>query len=706
MMPMLTSASSISRRFSLSMISVVTIIIIGFTLIFLFHQNQSYQVELQERLTLASKLSEMSLSSPLWYYNYDFLEDFLHAIFLDKAIVFVSIVVDDEVVAEHARHDLEQSDWPRFAGSADIVTQVTEIQYEGKPLGYIRLAASKISLRQQLLASMASTTALALLLILAISITSILVTKRYIIHPLTNMMGIAAKISNGEVDARLGAGSHFQIPQNDELGMLARGFQGMISYLQQMVSIATQISFGDVEHDFAPRTEHDVLGLAFQRMIAYLQQAAQIATQIAQGDLRQRPNLRSAHDRFGNAFSHMTEGLVSLIANIRMASDQVLSVSASVFNGSSKNATALEAIGDSARETSTAMMYVSGKSEAVREHTEELNQAVEETSSFLIQMRSSIRQVAGNSKNLSQFAENTSNTMVEIVNSLQRMREQAEQSKHLSETTMQDALTGQEAMEHMIASMTVIAEITQTITTSILRMNDHSQEITRILDVINDVAEQTSLLALNASIISAQAGAQGKGFAVVAGEIKELAVRTRTATKEIAAIVKTVRRNSSEAVGAIRQGQREVENGVVVAQQAGEALQKIRQSAGNSAAVAAEIDEFVGQQTAIHAGIADSFTGVSLMINEIARAIHEQEIQTERLATVVENMRDLGAHVLDATREQQQNTGQVAELMRGVLSLVEQNYQTMGQLLETADELANQANVLNEYVARFRIPEA
>ena len=91
------------------------------------------------------------------------------------------------------------------------------------------------------------------------------------------------------------------------------------------------------------------------------------------------------------------------------------------------------------------------------------------------------------------------------------------------------------------------------------------------------------------------------------------------------------------------------------------------------------------------------------MIHEITQAIREQESQTERLLQIVENMSNLGTHVLDATREQQKNTGQVAELMQGVLSLVEQNSQTVVQLLETADELANQANVLNGHVARFRI---
>ncbi len=127
--------------------------------------------------------------------------DFLHAIFLDKVIIaLASIVVDNEVVAENMRVDLEQQDWSVLEGSSDFVTKVAEIQYEDEPIRIIRLAASKASSKQQLFTSIANTTTLALLLILAISITSILVTKRYIIHPLTNMMD-AAKISNGEVDA-------------------------------------------------------------------------------------------------------------------------------------------------------------------------------------------------------------------------------------------------------------------------------------------------------------------------------------------------------------------------------------------------------------------------------------------------------------------------------------------------------------------------
>ncbi len=81
-MPMFRSAPSISHRFSLSMISVVTIIIIGFTLLFLFYQNRCYKTDLEERLALASKLSEMSLSSPLWYYNYDFWKERFFACYI------------------------------------------------------------------------------------------------------------------------------------------------------------------------------------------------------------------------------------------------------------------------------------------------------------------------------------------------------------------------------------------------------------------------------------------------------------------------------------------------------------------------------------------------------------------------------------------------------------------------------------------------
>ena len=306
---------------------------------------------------------------------------------------------------------------------------------------------------------------------------------------------------------------------------------------------------------------------------------------------------------------------------------------------------------------------------------------------------------------MSRFAKDTTATMVTIVHSLETISTQAENSKLLSEATTKDALAGQDSVKQVLTSMRTISEVTENIFNIIARLNNHSLEINTILDVINDVADQTSLLALNASIIAAQPGAQGKGFAVVADEIKELATRVGASTKEIAKIVKAVQRDSTDAVDAIQHEQREVQNGVIIAHQAGEVLSEIGQSAGNSARVAAEIATLVRQQTATHTGMVESIQDVSKMINNIAQAIQEQENETSGLSMVVDNMQKLGAHVLEATREQRQNTHRVTALMEEVIAIVAENNQTVQALAALAKELAVQANTLKEHVERFHIPK-
>lgn len=532
---------------------------------------------------------------------------------------------------------------------------------------------------------------------LSIVVVSFLMT-RGITRPIAMLVDIAHAIANkGDVRQKL------QFGGRDEIGKLAEAFQKLILYFQEMAKAATEISQGNLETHVYPRSEHDVLGTGFAQMIAYLKEMGKIAEQVSQGDLRSQIVLQSPADQLGTAFIHMQKGLSTLISEIHASSDCIASISTQVLSTSSTNADALEQIGDAAQVTSSAMNEVNTTAEEVRLNMEQLTASVEKNGASISEMLASINQVAGNLRKLSHFADDTTSTVVKIVSSLEKVAAQAEHSKMLSEAVSQDAVSGRQSVEEMITSITTISQVTMSISDIILRLEHRSTEIGTILDVINEVAEQTSLLALNASIIAAQAGEHGRGFAVVANEIKELATRVDTSTKEIAAIIKAVQNDSFDAVNAIEHGRKEVEHGVMVTHQAGEALKKIGGSAENSSQVAAEMANSLHQQTQAHAHITESIQDVTNMISEITLATQEQEKNSSQLFAMVEDMQNLAILVMRAIQEQQLSTRQVTEFMTNVTSLVEENTPIVQQLALSAKNLATQADTLKQNVEQFRI---
>ncbi len=519
-------------------------------------------------------------------------------------------------------------------------------------------------------------------------------------RPLLELSTAAKRLADGDLDCRIR-----HLNSRDEIGKLSEAFNQLLQYFQEMAQIAAEISRGHLDSDVHPRTERDVFGTRFRQMITYLQSIGKTAANIAEGDLRHHNALESDRDQLGNAFLHMQHALIALITEIRAGADHISSMSTQVLGTSTKNSEALTHIGNAANVTSTAMRQMSASAEEVRISTENLQSSVEDTSGSIHEMILSVKHIAENSSKLSSFAANTSQTISTIVNSLQTVSSQAAHSETLAEKTTDDAIAGQRSVEQMRSKMTAISEVTGHISEIIHRLGTRSSEIGTILDVINDVADQTSLLALNASIIAAQAGEHGRGFAVVAQEIKELATRVGTSTKEISKIIAGVQRDSSDAAKVIQRGQQEVEGGVVAAQEAASVLDEIAQSAGNSSQVAAEIAALVRQQTTASALVADSIKDVANMSTEITQATQEQEKNSTQLLNTVENMQDLALQVLRAMQEQQQSTQHVTEFMEDVLTLVDQNIPTVKQLADTADALTIQAHNLNHQVERFILPE-
>ncbi|MEK6813868.1 MAG: methyl-accepting chemotaxis protein [Nitrospirota bacterium] len=327
-------------------------------------------------------------------------------------------------------------------------------------------------------------------------------------------------------------------------------------------------------------------------------------------------------------------------------------------------------LASSAVETSSSVLEMTASADQVAEATETLSGAVEQSVSAIDQMGASIREIAASVERLSGAAERTVSAMTEIDASIREVEGSAKSSAGLAERVKTAAIEeGMMTIADTIAGMEKIQETVARSSQIIARLSERSREVGKILTVIKEVTDRTSLLALNAAILAAQAGEHGKGFSVVADEIKELAERTASSTKEIETIIKAVQAEAAEAVSAAGEGQATAEEGMKFAMETGGALKKIMETAKESSELAGWIERAAGEQARGAQDVFHSMTQVGEMVGQIARAIQEQRAGTEAVVRSAEQVRDITSHVKRAMAEQSKGSHQIS---RAVETITEQ----------------------------------
>ena len=236
---------------------------------------------------------------------------------------------------------------------------------------------------------------------------------------------------------------------------------------------------------------------------------------------------------------------------------------------------------------------------------------------------------------------NTSSAVEELTVSMKQVSNNAEASAEAARRALDAAEQGNRAVRDTLEGMQRIRSSVQATAKKIKSLGDRSLEISEIINVINDITEQTNLLALNAAIEAARAGEAGRGFAVVADEVRKLAEHSRTATKDIAALIKAIQAETNEAVVVMEEGTKEVEVGARLADQAGKALEAISSVVRQSAELVQEISLASKQQVRGTEGVANAMQ----IISNITRQTSQGARSTAR---TVENMVKLSEQLNEA----------------------------------------------------------
>lgn len=542
---------------------------------------------------------------------------------------------------------------------------VRDITFDGGRIGSILIRSNTDELTERTkLYGMITTLLLLGLVVVSAVISSRL--RRQVSNPLSELAEGAAAIADGNLNIEV------PVRKEDDIGRLARMFNAMTASLRDVVTQVVQSisDVGEISHQ--------------------LQSSGRTMSTQAQ--------------RQSMAVDETTESIEQLGRSIIEVNTNVSQVS------------------ESAREASSSILEMDASTVSVSQHMDHLAETIEATSAGVIQVASGTDQVVASVGTLKSATGDSIERLMDLRRSVQQVRENANESHTLCDDTSEEASKGMLAVNETISAMNEISQSFEDLDQSVSRLSNNSQAIGEILEVIRDVAEQTSMLSLNAAIIAAQAGEQGKAFAVVADEVSNLAGRTHRSTQEIAGLVRAVQDDTATVVTAAAEGASRVKSGVQRSNVAGSVLARISEKSQKSTSMVHAIYEACQQQTSDLERVEGAMSSVGEIVDQINRSTLDQQKATSEIAGAVDNIRSLGKGVKASTDEQRRGSKLITESVTHVATMIEgiagsttaqtKSSETIqhalqvfrdvaGESTRRADELASMVETLSERSTRL-----
>ena len=279
---------------------------------------------------------------------------------------------------------------------------------------------------------------------------------------------------------------------------------------------------------------------------------------------------------------------------------------------------------------------------------EKVQRSIAQVAETTNRITSSATELSATSTELAQSADGQNSRMLQSASAVEEMTMTAGEvarnsndAARIAQETSETARSGHEVMAQTVSGMQQVSEAVGQSSTIIMTLGKSSDQIGEIVRVIEDIADQTNLLALNAAIEAARAGEQGRGFAVVADEVRKLAERTTKATKEIGDMIRQIQQDTKSAVASMEDGTQRVMDGVDLANRTGEALTKIQTMVEQTATMIQQIAGAAEEQSSATRQIASDLEAVSQSSREASGGVSESAKASRDLSTLATELQTL-----------------------------------------------------------------
>ncbi len=428
-----------------------------------------------------------------------------------------------------------------------------------------------------------------------------------------NLKNGAEQMAKGILNVKIETGTQpLNIDSEDEIGLLASSVNNIILMIQEtVVSVEKAIS--------------KVAGL--------ITETNQLVDASMRGDLNERGDV----SQFEGGYREVIEGLNNTLNSISLPFSEANQILEKMAAGN----LAVKMTGSYNGEYKTLKDSINKTAQSLCNILADVTSSIEATASAATQISSNAEEIAAGSQEQSAQTAEIATAVEQMTKTIMETSRNAHSASDAAKDAGAIAEDGGNAVFDTVKGMEKIDEIVAHASLKVLKLGESSAQIGEIIQVIDDIADQTNLLALNAAIEAARAGEQGRGFAVVADEVRKLAERTTKATKEIAQMIKQIQNDTKDAVSSIGSGTEEVSKGKSLTEKAGGSLKKIISGSVKVVDIISQVAVASEEQSSAAEQISKNIESITAVTHQSASGVQQIARATEDLNRLTLNLQEL-----------------------------------------------------------------